>query len=454
MNKFLAHNDKIREEMLKEINISSLDDLFKNIDIGIKLQESLDLPEGINEINAIQKLSSLAKRNTDSSKASYFLGGGCYNKFSPACISALVERSEFLTAYTPYQPEISQGTLQAIYEYQTMICNLTGMEVSNAGVYDGATACAEAILMACRIKKKTKALVSSTINPNYLKVIETYANAKNIQIDVIPKIGLKTNLSLLKDLETEEYSSILIPYTNYFGEVEELDYISSFAKENNLLFIVVAEPSSLSILEAPSEFGADITVGDIQTLGLPMAFGGPHAGFMAVKKDYMRQLPGRIVGMTFDKEGKRAFTLTQQAREQHIRREKATGNICSNQALCTLAATIYMSVMGLAGILELLENSVEKAHLLAKKFSQLNGFKVLNEVFLNEFVVKFPNNFSAKEFIKKAEENGIFAGILLDNEFESLQNSILIALTELNTSGDIYKYVKFLTEYTSGEKIV
>ncbi len=454
MNKFLAHNDKIREEMLKEINISSLDDLFKNIDIGIKLQESLDLSEGVNEIIAAQKLSSLAKNNTDTANAAYFIGGGCYNKYSPACISALIERSEFLTAYTPYQPEISQGTLQAIYEYQTMICNLTGMEVSNAGVYDGATACAEAILMACRIKKKTKVLVSSTINPNYLKVIETYANAKNIQIDVIPKAGVKTNLSLLRDLETEEYSAIFIPYTNYFGEIEELDKLSVFAKENNLLFIVSADPSTLSILEAPSEFLADIVVGDIQTLGLPMAFGGPHAGFMAAKKDYIRQLPGRIVGMTFDKMGKRAFTLTQQAREQHIRREKATGNICSNQALCTLSATIYMSVMGHAGILELLENSVSKAHLLAKKFSQLDGFKILNNTFLNEFVVKFPDKISAKDFVNKAENEGIFAGILLEDEFESLKNSILIALTELNNSNGIYKYVKLLTEYVSGEKIV
>lgn len=454
MNKLLAHNNKIREEMLKEINISSLNDLFKNIDIGIKLQESLDLPEGINEIHALQKLSSLAKNNTDTAKAAYFIGGGCYNKFSPSCISALIERSEFLTAYTPYQPEISQGTLQAIYEYQTMICNLTGLDVSNAGVYDGATACAEAILMACRIKKRNKALVSSTVNPNYLKVIETYANAKNIQIDVIPKAGIKTNLSLLKDLETDEYSSILIPYTNYFGEIEELDKVSDFAKENNLLFIVAADPSTLSILEAPSEFLADMVVGDIQTLGLPMAFGGPHAGFMTTKKDYMRQLPGRIVGMTFDKTGKRAFTLTQQAREQHIRREKATGNICSNQALCTLSATIYMSVMGHAGILELLENSVAKAHLLAKKFSQIEGFKILNDVYLNEFVVKFPDGILAKDFISKAENENIFAGIPLDNEFESLKNCILVSLTELNSSNDIYKYVKLLTEYVSGEKIV
>ncbi len=454
MNKFLAHNDKIREEMLKDINISSLDNLFKSIDIGIKLQESLDLAEGVNEITALQKLSSLAKNNTNASKAAYFIGGGCYNKFSPACIEALTQRSEFLTAYTPYQPEISQGTLQAIYEYQSMICNLTGMDVSNAGVYDGATACAEAILMACRIKKKTKALVSSTINPNYLKVIETYANAKNIQIDVIPKVGVKTNLSSLKDLETDEYSSILIPYTNYFGEIEELDKINVFAKESNLLFIIAADPASLSVLEAPSEFGADITVGDIQTLGLPMAFGGPHAGFMATKKEYMRQLPGRIVGMTFDKMGKRAFTLTQQAREQHIRREKATGNICSNQALCTLSSTIYMSVMGHAGILELIENSAVKAHLLAKKFSQIDGFRVLNDNYLNEFVIKFPDRVSAKDFIKKAENENIFAGILLDNEFESLKNCILVALTELNSSNDIYKYVKLLTEYVSGEKIV
>ncbi len=454
MNKFLAHNNKIREEMLKEINISSLDKLFENIDIGVKLQESLDLPDGVNEISATQKLSSLAKNNIDTSRAGYFIGGGCYNKYSPACISALIQRSEFLTAYTPYQPEISQGTLQAIYEYQSMICNLTGMEVSNAGVYDGACACAEAVLMACRIKKKKKILISSAVNPNYIEVVETYAHAKDILVDVIPKSSIKTNLDSLDGFDASEYSSIVVPYVNYFGELEDLDKISAFAKDNELLLVVVAEPSSLTFLEAPSEFGADIVVGDIQTLGLPMAFGGPHAGFMAAKMSYMRQLPGRIVGMTFDKEGKRAFTLTQQAREQHIRRDKATGNICSNQALCTLAATIYISVMGRAGMLELLENSVSKAHLLAKKFVQTDGFKVLNENFLNEFVIKFPNNISAKDFIKKAQDEGIFAGILLEDEFESLKNCILVALTELNSSNDIYKYVKILGEFVSGEKIV
>ena len=335
-----------------------------------------------------------------------------------------------------------------------MICNLTGLDVSNAGVYDGATACAEAVLMACRIKKKKKVLISSTISPNYIKVIETYACAKDITVDIIPKTSLKTNLSLLKDLDTSEYASIVIPYTNYFGELEDIDKISAFAKEKDLLLVVICNPSTLAILEAPSVLNADIVIGDVQILDLPMAFGGPHAGFMATKMIYMRQLPGRIVGMTFDKEGKRAFTLTQQAREQHIRREKATGNICSNRALCTLSATIYMSVMGRAGLLELLENSVSKAHLLAKKFSQLEGFKVLNENFLNEFVVKFPDNVPASDFLKKAEENNIFAGILLGNEFESLKNCILVALTELNSSNDIYKYVKLLTEYISGEKIV
>ena len=452
-NKFLVHNDAIRQEMLEQIGLSSAEDLFKSLDSGIRLREELDLPDAINEIEAKQKLQKLAQKNNTTSTNACFAGGGCYNKYSPAAISYITQRSEFLTAYTPYQPEISQGSLQSIYEYQTMICNLTGMDLSNAGVYDGATACAEAVLMACRIKKTSKALVASTINPDYLKVIQTYANAGNIEIDLIPANSTTINLNSLDKLEENDCAAILVQYPNYFADIEDMAAISQNAKRLGTLFISCSDPAAMSVLKSPASYDVDIAVGDIQTLGLPMAFGGPHAGYMATKTAYMRQLPGRIVGMTMDKEGKRAYTLTQQAREQHIRREKATSNICSNQALMTLSATIYLSLMGFDGLLELEENAIQKAQLLAKKISEINGFEVMNKNFLNEFVIKFPHNINVNEFLKQMEYKNVLAGIALEKDFSNMKNCLLIATTELNTLDEICKYISFLKENFSDSEI-
>ncbi len=445
-NKLLVHNDEVRKEMLETIGLACADELFKNIDAGIRLREELDLPDGVSEIEAKQKLLTLSKKNITTSDNAYFIGGGCYNKFSPSAISYLTQRSEFLTAYTPYQPEISQGSLQSIYEYQTMICNLTGMDLSNAGVYDGATACAEALLMACRIKKVYKVLVASTINPDYLKVIKTYLHAGNIEMDLIPLATTTLNLNTLTDVGVKEYAGILVQYPNYFGDIEDMEKISEIKKEKDALLICCADPAKLCVLKSPIEYDADICVGDVQTLGLPMAFGGPHAGYMATKTAYMRQLPGRIVGATTDRDGKTAYTLTQQAREQHIRRDKATSNICSNQALMTLSATIYMSLMGFDGILELEENSINKAQLLSKKLSETEGFEILNKNYLNEFVVKFPNKINLPEFLESMKSKGFFAGIELEKDFPNLKNCLLVATTELNTLDEIYKYVSAIKE--------
>ncbi|MCR4880406.1 MAG: aminomethyl-transferring glycine dehydrogenase subunit GcvPA [bacterium] len=445
-NKFLIHNDEVRAQMLESIGIASVDELFKNIDAGIRLREELDLPEGANEIEAKQRLLALAKKNVTTSDNAYFIGGGCYNKYTPAAISYLTQRSEFLTAYTPYQPEISQGSLQSIYEYQTMICNLTGMDLSNAGVYDGATACAEALLMACRIKKVYKVLVASTVNPDYLRVIKTYLHAGNVEIDLIPAASTTLNLKTLDEIEEKEYAGILVQYPNYFGDIEDVERLSEIKTAKDALLICCAEPAALSVLKSPSEFDADICVGDVQTLGLPMAFGGPHAGYMATKSAYMRQLPGRIVGATTDRDGKTAYTLTQQAREQHIRREKATSNICSNQALMTLWSTIYMSLLGFDGILELEENAINKAQLLQKKISEISGFEILNKNYMNEFVIKFPQQINVSAFLKDMENKGIFAGIMLEKDFPNFKNCLLVATTELNTLDEIYKYVSLLKE--------
>ncbi len=445
-NKFLLHNDEVREKMLSEIGLTDIDDLFKNIDSSIRLREELDLPKGLNEIEVRQKLLSMAKNNVTTSDNAYFIGGGCYNKFSPACVSYLTQRSEFLTAYTPYQPEISQGSLQSIYEYQTMICNITGMDLSNAGVYDGATACAEALLMACRIKKRNKVLVASTINPDYLKVILTYTHAGNIEVDVIPSTSTLINLNSLADVEEKEYAGILVQYPNYFGDIEDMEKISEIAKDIDALFITSSDIAALSVLKQPRKYDVDIAVGDVQTLGIPMSLGGAHAGYMATKTEYMRQLPGRIVGATVDRDGKRAYTLTQQAREQHIRREKATSNICSNQAAVTLSATIYLALMGFEGVLELEENSIQKAQLLAKKLSEIEGFEILNKNYLNEFVVKFPSNVNISEFLKTMEMKNIFAGINLEKTFSNMKNCLLVAATELNTVDEICKYISILRE--------
>ena len=445
-NKFLVHNDETRAKMLESIGVSFVDELFKNIDAGIRLREEMDLPDGVSEIEARQRLLTLAKNNVSSSNNAYFIGGGCYNKFSPAAVSYLTQRSEFLTAYTPYQPEISQGSLQSIYEYQTMMCNLTGMDLSNAGVYDGATACAEALLMACRIKKLTKVLVASTINPDYLKVIKTYLHARDVVLDLIPATSTTLSLKTLGDIEPKEYAGILVQYPNYFGDIENMEELARIKQEKEMLLICCSDPAALTILKSPYEFDADICVGDIQTLGLPMAFGGPHAGYMATKTAYMRQLPGRIVGATLDRDGKRAYTLTQQAREQHIRRDKATSNICSNQALMTLSATIYMSLLGFDGIQELEENSINKAQLLVKKLSEIDGFEILNKNYLNEFVLRFPSQLNVAEIVKELETKGVFAGIKLEKDFPNLKNCLLVATTELNTIDEICKYVNFMKE--------
>ena len=442
-NKLLVHNDEVRKEMLAEIGLACEDELFKNIDAGIRLREELDLPQGLSEIEIRERLTSTERKNITTSDYSYFIGGGVYNKYSPACISYLTQRSEFLTAYTPYQPEISQGSLQSIYEYQTMICNLTGMDLSNAGVYDGASACAESLLMACRIKKKSKVLVASTINPEYLKVILTYAHAGNIEVDLIPSYKTTLNIKALEDIEEKDYAGILVQYPNYFGDIEDMEKISLISKNLDALFVVCAEPSLLAILKQPSKYDADIVCGDIQTLGLPMV---TSAGYMATKTAYMRQIPGRIVGATVDRDGKTAYTLTQQAREQHIRRDKATSNICSNQALLTLSATIYLSLLGYDGLLELEENAIQKAQLLAKKFLELKGFEILNKNYLNEFVVKFPDNIKVDSFLKNAELKNIFAGIKLENNFSNMKNCLLVSLTELNTLDEIYKYISLLKE--------
>ncbi len=410
MSNYTAHNEETRTELLKAVGVKSVDELFSHLPVKM---EELNLSDGKSEMEVQRLIKSLAKKNNVDYVS--FVGGGCYNKFIPAALSQIAQRVEFLTAYTPYQPEISQGTLQIMYEYQSMICMLTGMDVANASVYDGGSACAEAISMACRITKKHKALVSNKLNPEYKEVIKTYTWGANIEVDWFDELNIDTN----------EYACVLVQNPDYYGEIRQLPSV-------NTLLVVCTNPSNLTVIKPPVE--ADIVVGDIQTLGISQSFGGPHAGFMACKSKYMRQLPGRLAGKTVDAEGEVAYTLTLQTREQHIRREKATSNICSNQALIALAATLYLSLVGEKGFKQAGILSVNYAHKLSEELDKI-GIKTLNTNFLNEFVIEVDNS---DEVLNKLKENNILGGIKLDDK------KILVCTTEMNTEEDIERYVSCL----------
>ena len=410
MKNFIAHSEEERQEMLNAISCNSVDDLFKTL--PIKMTE-LKLDEPLSEMQTQKKVKTLAKKNNIDYVS--FLGGGVYNKFIPAAIAQVAQRFEFLTAYTPYQPEISQGTLQVMYEFQTMICRLTGMDVSNASVYDGATACAEALSMAVRLKKKSKVLVSDKLNPEYKQVIKTYMWAANIELDWFETLPENT----------ADYSAVLIQNPDFYGEVTKLSSVDT-------LLIVCTRLSALSILKPPVD--ADIVVGDIQELGIPMEFGGPHAGFLACKDKYVRQLPGRIAGRTVDADGNQAFTLTLQTREQHIRREKATSNICSNQALVALCATLYLSLLGEKGFKQTGIMSNNLAHKLSNKLAE-KGIKTLNKEFYSEFLVEVKNS---DNFLAKLKENNIIGGLKID------ETKVLISVTEMNTEEEIDTYVSLV----------
>ena len=409
MKNFIAHTDKTRSEMLDAISHMSVEDLFKQIPVKF---EDFKISNPLSELETQRQVKALARKNN--TEYSSFIGGGVYNKFIPACVNYIAQRFEFLTAYTPYQPEISQGTLQIIYEYQTMISRLTGMDIANASMYDGGSACAEAVLMSHRIAKgkKNKALISESLNPEYKEVVKTYCWAQDIELEWFEELPE----------DCSEYCCVMIQYPNYYGELSEI------VKPNTTL-VVVANLSALAIIKPPVE--ADIVVGDIQPLGISMSFGGPHAGFMACKESYMRQMPGRLVGKTLDADGKTAYTLTIQTREQHIKREKATSNICSNQSLVALSATLYLSLLGEQGFREVSVISANLAHALSKMLVG-RGIKTLNKNFYNEFVIEVKDS---DEFLANLKRAGILGGIKLD------KTRILVCTTEMNTEEEILDYI-------------
>lgn len=388
-------------------------DLFADIPASVRLKKPLDLPPPLSEPELLEELKAQSDKNEETPP---LLGGGCYNHFVPSAVKHIVSRSEFYTAYTPYQAEASQGTLQTIYEYQTMICELTGMDVANASMYDGATALAEAAFMACRITGRKEIVVSAAVHPHYRQVLQTYCNAAGLKLVEVP-FDLKTGLTADGLQLSAESACLILQQPNFFGNIENVAGLAEKVHAAGGLFIVSVDPISLGLLKPPGAYGADIVVGEGQALGNPQSFGGPGLGIFAAKKEFLRQMPGRIVGATTDVDGKRGYVLTMATREQHIRRERATSNICSNEALCALAACVYLSVMGKQGLRKIAELCLQKANYLKRKLVD----KVL-----------WPNTPSFKEFVIKTNKN---LGLDLGAHYSELKNSRLICITELTKKG-------------------
>ena len=444
-----------KEKMLNTIGLNSVDDLFSDIPENLKLNRNLSIEESKSELEVSKIINDIANKNTSLDKLTCFLGAGAYDHYIPSLIKHITSRSEFYTAYTPYQAEISQGTLQVIFEFQSMIASLTGMEIANASMYDGATACVEACFMAINQTKRKKVVVSKTIHPDTRKVLNTYMKFGEFEIEEVDFCNEKgiTDINKLKQALDKDTSCVLIQNPNFFGIIEDLEEIEKIVHENKSMLILSVDPISLGILKSPGEIGADIAVGEAQSLGNDLNFGGPYVGFLATKSKYLRKMPGRIVGQSVDSEGKRAYTLTLQTREQHVRREKATSNICSNQALNALTASIYMATMGSDGLKEVASQSIKKSHYAYEKLIQSEMFEpVFKGKFFKEFAVK--SKVDIDELNNKLLSENILGGYKLESDYEDLENTTLICVTEKRTKEEIDKLVSVLTSYKNTEKLI
>jgi glycine dehydrogenase subunit 1 len=391
--RYLPMTDEDRQDMLSFLGIEDVNDLFSDIPEEIRLKRRLNIPEALSEPETVKYFSDLARKNANSSEYAYFLGAGIYDHYIPSTVNHVISRSEFYTAYTPYQPEISQGELQAIFEFQTMICELTGMEVANSSMYDGPTALAEAANLAVGRAKGKKVLVSRAVHPQSREILQVNAKGQGYEVIEVDIKDGATDLQALELLYDENTAAVIVQYPNFFGVIENLAAVEKIAHKHKGLFVVSSNPLALGVLQPPGAFNADIVVGDAQPFGIPMQFGGPTCGYFAVSEKLIRKIPGRIVGQTVDKNGKRGFVLTLQAREQHIRREKATSNICSNQALNALAASVAMSALGKQGVQEIAKLNMQKAYYAKNEIAKLDGYEIVfaRPVF-NEFVVKVPGS--------------------------------------------------------------
>lgn len=438
MNPYIPHTEDEIRQMLEVIGIETVEELYRDIPVTSK---NLNLPDGLDEFTVASKLKNLSLKNMVIEKPNIFMGAGVYAHYIPQIVKFLSSRPEFVTAYTPYQAEVSQGTLQALFEYQTMVCELTGMEVANSSMYDGASALAEAVLMAHRISNKRKILISRAVHPEYIQTCYTYATAQDIEFETVPvtKSGM-TDLAVLKKLIDNDTSAVVVQYPNFFGIVEDLKMIREYA--DGLVLIVVTEPFALSLLEPPGSFGADIVVGEGQPLGVSMNYGGPGVGFFATLEKYVRKMPGRLIGETKDSEEKTGYVMILQTREQHIRREKATSNICTNHALMAVTNAIFMSILGPQGMREVAERSYTNAHYLAKKLLE-SGFElVFDGPFYNEFVVRMRSEYD--KIWRKLFNNGILAPLPLEWYYSEFKDCALACATEVNTKESIEKLVDLL----------
>lgn len=443
--RYLPHTEEDRLSMLDSLGLKNTEELFENIPEQLLYDKGLNLPQGLSEMEVGQHLNNLAQKNQSTQDMVSFLGGGFYDHYIPSAVDHLISRGEFFTAYTPYQAEISQGTLQSIYEFQTMISELTGMDIANASMYDGATALAEAALMAVAFgRKRTNIVVSSAINPLYLQVLSTYlAGRSDLQLRYVESEDGLTSLAGLEKAVDSETAAVLLQNPNFFGCMEHGAAVADLTHLQGAKLVVCTDPISLGRLSAPGDYGADIAVGEGQSMGNTSSFGGPGLGFFTARKEFLRNMPGRIVGATVDSEEKRGFTLTLQTREQHIRREKATSNICSNQALNALAASIYLSLMGKQGIAETADLCLQKAHYAANKIAGINGFSIaFPGPFFKEFTVKCP--VPASVVVDRLKEANILAGIDLGQFYPEMQNYLLVAVTEKRTKEEIDCFAKAL----------
>ncbi|MCF8002146.1 MAG: aminomethyl-transferring glycine dehydrogenase subunit GcvPA [Halanaerobiales bacterium] len=443
---YVSNTNKERDLMLKEIGVEAVEEIFSSIPEEVRLERDLDISGGMSELELKNHINEIAEKNYSLDEYTSFLGAGAYDHYIPSIIDHLISRQEYYTAYTPYQAELSQGTLQVIYEYQSMIAELTGMDIANASLLDGGSATAEAILMATRISRKNKVLLSSAIHPAYREVSKTYGSPKDLEF---VEIGLEDSTTDLDELENQlddEVAAIVVQYPNFYGSIEDLERIQEMKdKYKKVLLIVVANPITLGTLTPPSEFGADIVAGEGQSLGNTINYGGPYLGYLACKEDrkIIRQLPGRIAGATEDAEGNRGYVLTLQTREQHIRRAKATSNICTNEALNSTISTIYMATMGKQGLKEVANQSFKKAHYLADKINELENFEVVNiDNFFHEFWVKSKK--PIKKLLAKLKDHKILGGVNLSRFGE--EKGLLLSVTEKRTKAELDKLVKLMEE--------
>jgi len=442
---YIPHTPDDRERMIRTIGIGDVEELFDSVPQSLRLRRPLDLPPALSEMELIRELEAIASENKGAQHYVCFLGAGAYDHFIPSAVNHIVRRSEFYTSYTPYQAEISQGILQVIYEFQSMICALTGMDVSNASLYDGATAAAEAAIMTLNRSGRKRVLVSELVNPHYRAVMRTYLSQGLAKLDVVRSSGGVTSKDDLQNLLGQDVACFVVQYPSFVGTIEDLSVLAEMCHCVDASLVVIADPIALGILRSPGDLGADIVVGEGQSLGNPLSYGGPYLGFMGAREEFLRYIPGRISGATVDREGNRGYVLTLQAREQHIRRERAYSNICTNQSLNALAATVYLSLMGRSGLRKVAELCLQKAHYLADRLTGIRGVSLVYDApFFKEFLIKTP--LPADRVVAELRERRILAGVPMGRYFPDMDDCLLVCVTEKRTKAEMDNFAERLGE--------